>query len=132
MLGACGPSLSSKGHFAHGGIPPRSSELLRRAGARDAVEPELEGGLELLRRTLTTLAVPQQEHERILAGVRSGASAATEVGNRLRPPEQKPAPIATDPILRQTEANVLPEAWVASALAHPDPDIGKPHPPGKA
>jgi hypothetical protein len=81
---------------------------------------------------LTTLAVPQQEHEVILAGVRSGASAVAEVGDLLRPPKQNPAPAAKDPNVRQTEAKMLPETRVASTRAHLDPDVGQPDRSGKA
>jgi len=39
-------------------------------GVREVVEPELEGGIELLRHALTALGVPAIEHPRILSGAR--------------------------------------------------------------
>jgi K+:H+ antiporter len=49
---------------------PRSAAMLRSLGVREVVEPELEGGLELLRHALTALKVPDVEQRRILSGAR--------------------------------------------------------------
>ncbi|MDB5073903.1 MAG: putative monovalent cation:proton antiporter family [Chloroflexi bacterium] len=55
---------------------PRTAALLRQAGAHEAVEPELEGGLELLRITLGSLSVSTGEQERVLAHARADAQTA--------------------------------------------------------
>lgn len=49
---------------------PRAAAMLRSLGVREVVEPELEGGVELLRHALTALEVPDVEHPRILSGAR--------------------------------------------------------------
>jgi CPA2 family monovalent cation:H+ antiporter-2 len=50
-------------------ISPAAARVLRQVGAREAVEPELEGGLELLRHALA--AVGASEHEQAAARSRS-------------------------------------------------------------
>ncbi len=41
-------------------------------GVREVVEPELEGGLELLRHALITLAIPPDRQLSIIADARAG------------------------------------------------------------
>jgi CPA2 family monovalent cation:H+ antiporter-2 len=81
---------------------PRTAALLRQAGAREAVEPELEGGLELLRHALGTLAFPTGEQDRILTHARADAQttiASIELEIHAAPVEdedQDPAPVLDD------------------------------------
>jgi len=49
---------------------PQTAALLRQVGTREVVEPEREGGMELLRHTLSALSVSAKEQERILAVAR--------------------------------------------------------------
>jgi CPA2 family monovalent cation:H+ antiporter-2 len=51
---------------------PQSAAALRTLGVREVVEPELEGGLELLRHALITLAIPPDRQLGIIASARDG------------------------------------------------------------
>jgi voltage-gated potassium channel Kch len=76
---------------------PRSAALLRQAGARAAVEPELEGGLEMLRHALSSIELGAEERERIMTRARTGSDLEVAVAAIAVAPVAAPLTVPAAP-----------------------------------